>query len=127
METAETKPRPGQELDLEVDALAQGGRGIARANGYVVFVTGALPGDRVRVRLTKTKRAYAEGRTVELLGPSPDRIPDTCTHDGEPCPGAPWQGLDYERQLAEKASQVDEALRRLGKLDGFELEAIEPA
>jgi 23S rRNA (uracil1939-C5)-methyltransferase len=127
VEAAETKPRSGQELELEVDSLAQGGRGIARANGYVVFVTGALPGDRVRVRLTKTKRAYAEGRAVELISPSADRIADTCSHDGEPCPGAPWQGLAYERQLTEKAAQVDDALRRLGKLDGFELEPIEPA
>jgi 23S rRNA (uracil1939-C5)-methyltransferase len=127
MEIAETKPRSGQELELDVDALAQGGRGIARANGYVVFVSGALPGDRVRVLLTKTKRTYAEGRAVELISPSPDRIADTCLHDGEPCPGAPWQGLPYERQLAEKTTQVDDALRRIGKLDGFELEPIEPA
>ena len=56
-----------------------------------------------------------------------DRIADRCTHDGEPCPGAPWQGLSYERQLAEKSAQVDEALRRIGELDGFELEQIEPA
>jgi 23S rRNA (uracil1939-C5)-methyltransferase len=127
VETAETKPKSGEELELDVDSLAQGGRGIARSNGYVVFVTGALPGDRVRVRLTKTKRAYAEGRAVELITPSADRIPDTCAHEGEPCPGAPWQGLAYERQLTEKAAQVDDALRRLGKLDGFELEPIEPA
>jgi 23S rRNA (uracil1939-C5)-methyltransferase len=127
METAETKLRSGEELELNVDSLAQGGRGIARANGYVVFVTGALPGDRVRVRLTKTKRAYAEGRAVELITPGADRIADTCIHEDEPCPGAPWQGLPYERQLAEKATQVDDALRRLGKLDGFELEPIEPA
>jgi 23S rRNA (uracil1939-C5)-methyltransferase len=127
METAETKPRSGHELELDVDSLAQGGRGVARANGYVVFVSGALPGDRVRVRLTKTKRAYAEGRVVELISPSPDRIADTCLHDGEPCPGAPWQGLPYELQLAEKATQVEDALRRIGKLDGFEIEPIEPA
>ena len=48
-------------------------------------------------------------------------------HEGEPCPGAPWQGLPYERQLIHKSDQVDEALRRIGGLDGFELEEIEPA
>jgi 23S rRNA (uracil1939-C5)-methyltransferase len=127
METARTRPRTGQELELEVDSLAQGGRGVARADGYVVFVSGALPGDLVRVRLTKAKRDYAEGRAVELLRPSPERIADTCVHEDEPCPGAPWQGMEYERQLAEKAGQVDEALRRLGRLDGFELEPIEAA
>ncbi len=127
METVRTRPRTGDELELEVDSLAQGGRGVARADGYVVFVNGALPGDRVRVRLTKSKRAYGEGNTIEMLEASPERIADTCVHDGEPCPGAPWQGMTYERQLAHKADQVDEALRRLGHLDAFELEEIEPA
>ena len=127
METVRTRPRAGDELELEIDSLAQGGRGVARADGYVVFVTGALPGDRVRVRLTKSKRNHGEGRAVEILSPSPERIADTCVHDDEPCPGAPWQGMSYERQIAEKAGQVDEALRRLGSLEGFELEPIEPA
>ncbi|MDX6581914.1 MAG: rRNA (uracil1939-C5)-methyltransferase [Solirubrobacterales bacterium] len=127
METVRTRPRAGAELELEVDSLAQGGRGVARADGYVVFVSGALPGDRVRVRLTKSKRDYGEGSTLEILSPGPERIADTCIHDGEPCPGAPWQGMAYERQLAEKADQVGEALRRLGRLGGVELEPIEPA
>jgi 23S rRNA (uracil1939-C5)-methyltransferase len=117
-------PRPGKgdELVLDVDTLAYGGRGVARPNGYVVFVSGALPGDRVRARLTKAKRAFAEARTVELMRPGADRVPDRCVHGGEPCPGAPWQGLAYERQLAYKREQVDDALRRIGDLDGFELE-----
>ena len=130
MATAETKqPRPmaGTELVLEIDSLAQGGRGVARADGYVVFVSGALPGDTVRARLKKSKRGYGEASAVEILDPSPERIADRCRHDGEPCPGAPWQGLPYERQLAEKSRQVDEALRRLGGLDGFALEPIVPA
>ncbi len=112
---------------LDVDSIAQGGRGVARANGYVVFVSGALPGDRVRARLTKAKRSFGEAQAVELVDPSAERIADRCVHDGEPCPGAPWQGLPYARQLDEKAKQVDEALRRLGGLDAFELEPAEPA
>jgi 23S rRNA (uracil1939-C5)-methyltransferase len=117
----------GELLELEIDSLAFGGRGVARAEGLVVFVAGALPGDRVRAEITKAKRRFAEARTVELLRPGADRIPDSCLHDGEPCPGAPWQGLAYESQLAQKRRQVDEALRRIGDLDGFELEEIEPA
>ena len=90
--------------------------------------SGALPGDRVRARLDRRRSATSARRAaVELIDPSPDRIPDRCVHDGEPCPGAPWQGLPYERQLAEKARLVEDALRRLGGLDGFELEPIEPA
>ncbi len=121
------RPKPGTELILEIDSLAQGGRGVARADGYVVFVSGALPGDKVRARLAKAKRGYGEASAVEILDPSPNRIPDRCVHDGEPCPGAPWQGLPYDGQLAEKTRQVEEALRRLGGLDGFELEPILPA
>jgi 23S rRNA (uracil1939-C5)-methyltransferase len=117
----------GEQLEVEIDSLAFGGRGLARADGLVVFVSGALPGDRVRVEITKAKKRFAEARTVELLNASADRIADRCTHDGEPCPGAPWQGLPYQRQLAEKSAQVGEALRRIGELEGFELEQIEPA
>jgi 23S rRNA (uracil1939-C5)-methyltransferase len=119
--------RRGEQLEVEIESLAFGGRGVARMDGYVVFVAGALPGDRVRAEVTKAKRRFAEARTVELLRPSADRVADRCVHEGEPCPGAPWQGLSYERQIAHKSDQVDEALRRIGDLDGFELEQIEAA
>ena len=125
--TGERPAARGELLEVEIDSLAFGGRGVARTGGYVVFVTGALPGDRVRAEVTKSKRRFAEARTVELIRPGADRLSDTCAHGGEPCPGAPWQGLPYERQLAHKQEQVDDALRRIGGLDGFELEEIEPA
>jgi 23S rRNA (uracil1939-C5)-methyltransferase len=117
-------PRRGELLEVEIDSLAFGGRGVARAEGFVVFVAGGLPGDRVRAEVTKAKKRFAEARTVELLRPGADRVPDRCAHGGEPCPGAPWQGLPYERQLAIKAEQVEEALRRIGELDGFAMEEI---
>ncbi|MDX6610074.1 MAG: rRNA (uracil1939-C5)-methyltransferase [Solirubrobacterales bacterium] len=119
--------RRGEQLEVEIESLAFGGRGVARADGMVVFVAGALPGDRVRAEITKAKKRFAEARTIELLEPGADRIADRCVHDGEPCPGAPWQGLSYERQLVQKAEQIDEALRRIGGLDDFELEKTEPA
>jgi len=120
-------PRRGEELELEIDSLAFGGRGVARAGGFVVFVAGALPGDLVRAEVTKGKKRFAEARAVEVLRASTDRLPDRCVHGGEPCPGAPLQGLPYERQLAYKQEQVDDALRRIGGLDGFETEEIVPA
>lgn len=120
-------PRRGELLELEIESLAFGGRGVARADGLVVFVAGGLPGDRVRAEVTKSKKRFAEARAVELLRPGADRVPDRCLHGDEPCPGAPWQGLPYERQLEAKGEQVAEALRRLGDLDGFELEPIVPA
>ncbi len=120
------KPDRGEELELTVDALAFGGNGVARLQlgdrGYVVFVRGAIPGDRVRAVVTKRKKDYAEARTIEVLEAGPDRIDPVADHAG-----APWQIMPYERQLEVKQQQVDEALRRLGRLDGFELEPIVPA
>ena len=77
--------------------------------------------------MTRAKRDYAEAKTVEMLSPSPERIADRCRHGDEACPGAPWQGMPYDAQLTEKQRQIDDALRRIGRLDGFELEPIEPA
>jgi 23S rRNA (uracil1939-C5)-methyltransferase len=114
-----TRPSRGDELELSIDSLAFGGAGVARLDGYVVFVADAIPGDRVRAVVEKSKRAYAEARAVEVLEPSPDRLEPTAHH-----PGAPWQVLPYERQLETKHAQVDDALRRIGRLDGFELEPI---
>jgi 23S rRNA (uracil1939-C5)-methyltransferase len=120
--TGPARPQRGDELELTIDALAYGGNGVARLDGYVVFVAGAMPGDRVRAVVGKRKRAYAEARAVEILTPGPDRVAPLADH-----PGAPWQVLGYERQLEVKRGQVDEALRRIGKLDGFTLEPIVPA
>jgi 23S rRNA (uracil1939-C5)-methyltransferase len=116
------RPKQGEELELKVGALAYGGAGVARLDGYVVFVQGAVPGDRVRARVSKRKRAYAEARLVELIEPSADRIEPRAPH-----PGAPWQVLSYERQLAEKESQVREALARIGGFGDVPVEPIVPA
>jgi 23S rRNA (uracil1939-C5)-methyltransferase len=118
------RPERDQEIELVIDSLAHGGEGVARYGdgGYVVFVSGAIPGDEVRAVVVKRKRSYAHARVVELLAPSPQRIPPRALH-----PGVAWQVLPYERQLEIKREQVEDALRRIGKLDGFELEAIVPA
>jgi 23S rRNA (uracil1939-C5)-methyltransferase len=120
--TRAQRPARGDELELTIDSLAFGGNGVARHGGYVVFVVGAVPGDRVRARVTRPKRDYAEAITVEILEPSPERIPAHAPH-----PGVPWQVLPYERQLEIKQHQVEDSLRRLGKLDGFVMEPIVPA
>ncbi len=106
-----------------MESLAHGGRGVARYGELVVFVTRSLPGDRVRARVTKFKRRYAEARMVELLSPGPGRVEARCAHFGV-CGGCAWQDLEYAQQLVHKQSQVDDALRRLGGLDGFELRPI---
>jgi 23S rRNA (uracil1939-C5)-methyltransferase len=90
----------------------------------VVFVEGAFPGERVRAEVTKSKRDYAHARATEILGPTPDRVPLRCDHEGGECPGSPWQPLRYERQLEHKHELVSDALTRIGRLEGFELEPI---
>jgi 23S rRNA (uracil1939-C5)-methyltransferase len=122
MEKTASRPARGAELELTIDSLAYGGAGVARADGYVVFVDGGFPGDRVRAVVHKPKRAYAHARAVELIEPSQDRVTPRADH-----PGAPWQVLPYERQLEVKQAQVDDALRRIGRLDGFDLQPIIPA
>jgi 23S rRNA (uracil1939-C5)-methyltransferase len=122
VEAATTRPARGTDLELTVDSLAYGGAGVARAGSFVVFVDGAVPGDRVRAVIEKSKRNYANARLVEVLEPGPDRVPPAADH-----PGAAWQVLAYERQLEVKQAQVDEALRRMGGLGGFTLEPITTA
>jgi 23S rRNA (uracil1939-C5)-methyltransferase len=116
------RPRNGAELELTVESLAHGGNGVARLDGYVVFVQGAVPGDRVRAVVTKSKRDYGEARAVEVLDPSPDRIAPRAPH-----PGASWQVLPYERQLEEKQRQVADALERIGRFTDPPVRAIVPA
>jgi 23S rRNA (uracil1939-C5)-methyltransferase len=113
------RPERGQEVEVTVDRLAYGGNGVARLDGYVLFVPGTFPGDRVRAQVTKRKRAYGEARVLEVLEPSPDRIAPVADH-----PGVAWQVLPYAKQLEIKADQVEDALTRIGHLEGFELEPI---
>jgi 23S rRNA (uracil1939-C5)-methyltransferase len=121
-EPRSTRPRNGAEVELTVDSFAQGGNGVARLEGYVLFVQGAVPGDKVRAVVTKSKRDYGEARTLEVLEPSPERIEPRALH-----PGASWQVLPYERQLQEKQRQVSEALTRIGHFEDPPVSPIVPA
>jgi 23S rRNA (uracil1939-C5)-methyltransferase len=120
------RPRRGDVVELRIEGVAHGGAGVGRLERYVVFVDGAFPGELVRAETLRSKRDYANARVTEVLEPSPDRVPQRCDHDGQPCPGSPWQPLRYERQLELKHGLVDDALRRIGHLDQFELEPIVP-
>src|SRR5690242_20372092 len=113
--------RRGEEIELLVDRLAYGGRGVARHGDLVVFVARGLPGDRVRARVTKRKPRYAEALAVSLLEPGPERVEPRCAHFGV-CGGCSWQDLDYAAQVRAKHAQVADALQRLGGFDDIELE-----
>jgi 23S rRNA (uracil1939-C5)-methyltransferase len=115
-----------QELELSVDSLAYGGNGVARLNGFVVFVRRGLPGDRVRARVTKVKRNHAEALAVELLEPGPQRVDAPCAHFPA-CGGCRFQDLAYEAQTAAKEDQVRDALVRIGGIEDPPLEPIVPA
>jgi 23S rRNA (uracil1939-C5)-methyltransferase len=116
----------GQELELHVDSLAYGGNGVARLNGFVVFVRRGLPGDTVRARVTKVKRNHAEALAVEVLQPGSARVEAPCAHYPA-CGGCRFQDLAYEAQLEAKAAQVADSLRRLGGIADPPLEPIVPA
>src|SRR3954465_1853058 len=120
--TRAERPRNGAELELTIDSFAHGGNGVARLDGYVVFVQGGVPGDRVKAVVTKSKRDYGEARAIGVVEPSPDRIEPRAAH-----PGASWQVLPYERQLAEKQRQVSDALQRIGRFDDPPVKDILPA
>lgn len=118
--------RKGQELELRIDSLAYGGSGVARLDGFVVFVRGGLPGDRVRARVTKTKRGFAEAIAEAVLDPGPFRVEAPCRHFGV-CGGCRFQDLAYEAQIAAKEQQVRDALTRIGRFADPPLEPIVPA
>src|SRR5919198_4430299 len=106
-----------QELELHVDSLAYGGNGVARLNGFVVFVRRGLPGDTVRARVTSVKRKHAEALALEVLDPGPDRVEAPCAHYPA-CGGCRFQDLAYEVQVAAKQAQGEDALRRIGGIAG---------
>ena len=116
----------GEELELHVDSLAYGGNGVARLDGFVVFVRRGLPGDTVRARVTKVKRSHAEAIALDVIAPGADRVEAPCKHFGT-CGGCRFQDLAYEAQIAAKELQVRDALERLGGLSDVELEPIVPA
>jgi 23S rRNA (uracil1939-C5)-methyltransferase len=100
----------GTELELSIEKLAFGGKALGRVDGFVVFVEHALPGQRLRVRLTRKKAQYAEARVVRLLEESPAYSPPFCPHFSL-CGGCHWQDLAYGEQLRWKMVQVQECLR----------------
>ena len=111
----------GEELELQIESLAYGGNGVARLNGFVLFVRRGLPGDRVLARVTKVKKNHAEAFAVEVLEPGAARVEAPCAHYPA-CGGCRFQDLAYDIQLDAKAAQVADSLARIGGLKAFELE-----
>jgi|TARA_B110000438_G_scaffold66231_3_gene66723 23S rRNA (uracil1939-C5)-methyltransferase len=116
----------GQELELKIESLAYGGLGLARKENFVIFVKGAIPGQSVRAKIYKKRKGYAEARVQEILIESPSAVKPECEHFGV-CGGCKIQNLSYPEQLKEKTDQVEDAFRRLGGFEDFNLDSAVPA
>jgi 23S rRNA (uracil1939-C5)-methyltransferase len=109
------KIKKGDELTLTIDAMAIGGKGIARMEGLVVFVDGAVPGDTVRARIMKVKSQFLEARNIGLVEASAARTAPRCRYAGS-CGGCKMQHIRYDVQLQYKHRHVRDAFERIGNL-----------
>ncbi len=120
------KPRKGQLLELGIEKMAFGGKGVAFQDGFVVFVEHAAPGDRVLAKVYKKKKDYAEARAVDIIEPSRVRVEPPCRYVPF-CGGCQWQHIGYQAQLEFKQGFVAEALERIAGLKDFLVEKIIPS
>lgn len=100
---------------LLVEDYAAEGKSLARIDGKVIFIEGAVPGDVVDVQLSKSKKDWAEGHVVKIHTYSEKRVNPFCSHFGV-CGGCQWQMLPYDQQLFYKQKQVTDNLTRIGKV-----------
>ena len=112
-----------QVVELDIDDLAYNGKSVAYLVGKVTFVNGGLPGEKVKARITKSKRSYNQAKLIQILTRSDERIDPVCRHY-EICGGCTWQDLDHERQLFYKRNQVIASLKHIGGLDGVEVDEV---
>ena len=110
------KIKPRSIVELDIEKVAFGGKGIAYVDELVIFVENSLPGDRVRAKIRKKKKNYAEAFPVELLQPSALRREAPCSHFGT-CGGCKWQNVEYDQQLLFKKAHVAESLSHIGGVD----------
>jgi len=108
--------------NVPITGSGANGKSLAKVDGLVVFVTGAVPGDVADLRVLAKKSNYAEARAIRIAVPSPGRVAAFCKHFGT-CGGCKWQDLSYHKQIEYKQQQVVDNLVRLG---GLELPAITP-
>jgi 23S rRNA (uracil1939-C5)-methyltransferase len=110
-------PERGDILELTIESTGFEGTSIARHEGMVVFVEGAVAGDVVRAQIFKSKKRHLEAKVVDVLQPSPTRTLPRCKYFGT-CGGCKWQHVQYESQLAFKRQHVIDALERIGGFRG---------
>ncbi|MFD2611409.1 23S rRNA (uracil(1939)-C(5))-methyltransferase RlmD [Paenibacillus gansuensis] len=104
-----------EEVIADIIGLSHDGEGVGRANGFTLFVQGALPGEKVRAKVMKVKKSYGYAKLLEILEASPNRVEAPCPIYKQ-CGGCQLQHLSYEAQLEQKRQQVVDNLERIGKL-----------
>lgn len=102
-------------VELKIEDVAFGGKGVARDDGKAVFVPFTMDGERITANIVREKKQFAEGELVELLEPSSNRTTPECPYFGR-CGGCSYQHINYAHQLELKARQVEQAMRRIGRL-----------
>src|SRR5438046_4014638 len=113
-------------LDLEIQDIAFGGKGVAREQGKAVFVPFTIEDELVTAEIVREKKQFAEADLVQVKQASPDRVQPECPYFGR-CGGCAYQHISYEHQLAIKWRQVREALERIGKLRNVPMRPIIPS
>jgi len=114
--------KKGQKIEVRIEKLAFGGKGIGQFEGRKVFVNDAVPGDLVECSLSRIKPNYFEAKLVKIIKSSDLRIKPKCKHF-DICGGCTWQYLNYDEQLKIKETQVKEALEHIG---GFKNPIVKP-
>ncbi len=108
----------GQVVEIKIEDMSAEGQGIGKAEGFVVFVPGAVVGDVVKAQLTKVKKSYGFAKMVEMVCPSEDRTDQfDCEFFDNGCGGCQYGRLSYDAQLALKERQVREKLQRIAGID----------
>ncbi len=118
--------RVGDHIEITVDRMAIGGRGVGRFDGRVVFVADVAPQDTVRARITLIKKKFAEADCVEVLKPGPSRVAPPCPYAGE-CGGCSWQQISYSEQLLQKQAMVQDAFRKFSGFTSFDVRPVIPS
>jgi 23S rRNA (uracil1939-C5)-methyltransferase len=116
MPVARQRQRLDPDFEIAIDGLTHDGRGVGRRDGKAVFVSGALPGERVRAKQTGKNRHFDEAAAFEVLDASPDRVTPRCAHFGV-CGGCVLQHLDEAKQIEAKASVLTENMARIGHVE----------
>ena len=111
----------GQEYVVDIVDIGQGGVGVGKYEGFTVFVEGGLLQDKVKVKISKSKKNYAVGDIVEIIEKSPFRVDRICSDELKDCGGCQIQELNYNKQLELKTNEVKQVVARIGKLENVDI------